>query len=58
VTASGGLSVLGVGLAAVVAVLAYTAIVRSTGRSPRELAWTLIPAFLLVMLFVWTALSR
>ena len=57
-TANGGLSMLGLGLAALVAVLAYAAIVRSTGRSPRELAWTLIPALLLVTLFVWTAVSR
>lgn len=57
-TAIGGLSVLGVLLAAVVALLAYGAIVRSIGRSPGELVWTLIPALLLVVLFVWTAQSR
>ena len=52
-------SALGLGLAALVAVVAYAAIVRSTGRAgPRELAWTLIPALLLAILFLWTAFSR
>ena len=52
-------SALGIGLAALVAVVAYAAIVRSTGRAgPRELAWTLIPALLLAILFLWTAFSR
>ena len=52
-------SALGIGLAALVAVVAYAAIVRSTGRAgPRELAWTLIPAALLATLFLWTALTR
>jgi hypothetical protein len=50
---------LGLAAAALVAVVAYAAIVRSTGRtSARELAWTLIPALLLAILFFWTALSR
>jgi hypothetical protein len=50
---------LGLGVAAIVAVVAYAAIVRSNGRaSARELAWTLIPALLLAILFLWTALSR
>ena len=49
----------GLGVAALVAVVAYAAILRSTGRGgPRELAWTLIPALLLAILFLWTALSR
>jgi protein SCO1/2 len=58
VTAYGGLSMLGLGVAAAVALLAYGGIVRSTGRSPRELAWTLLPALLLATLVVWTVLSR
>jgi protein SCO1/2 len=58
VTVYGGLSVLGVGVAGAVALIAYGAIVRSTGRSPRELTWTLLPALLLGTLFVWTAFSR
>jgi hypothetical protein len=55
----GSVSALGLGLAALVAVVAYALIVRSTGRGgPRELAWTLIPALLLAILFLWTAFSR
>lgn len=55
----GPAAAVGVGLAALVALVAYAAIVRSTGRAgPRELAWTLIPALLLAILFLWTALNQ
>jgi hypothetical protein len=55
----GPAAAIGLGLAALVAVVAYAAILRSTGRaSARELARTLIPALLLANLFFWTALSR
>lgn len=55
----GPASALGLGLAALIAVVAYAAIVRSNGRvSARELAWTIVPALLLAILFLWTALSR
>jgi hypothetical protein len=54
-----GPAAIGLGLAALVAVVCYAAIVRSTSRAGAgELAWTVIPAALLAILFVWTALYR
>lgn len=54
-----GPAAMGLGLAALVAVVCYAAIFRSTGQAgPRELAWTFVPAMLLATLFVWTALYR
>ena len=40
-----------------VIVVAYAAILAASRRSPRELAWTLLPALLLILLLVASARS-
>ena len=51
------ISALTLGLSLVVVVVAYGVIIATTQRTPRELAWTILPAILLAVLLVVTAQS-
>jgi high-affinity K+ transport system ATPase subunit B len=49
------ISAITLGLSLFVVVVAYGAIIVTSQRTPRELAWTILPAVLLLILLVVTA---
>jgi hypothetical protein len=49
------ISALTLGLCLLVVVVAYGVIIATTQRTPRELAWTILPALLLVVVLVVSA---
>jgi hypothetical protein len=49
------ISALTLAICLVVVVIAYGVIIATTQRTPRELAWTILPALLLVLLLAVTA---
>jgi ABC-type dipeptide/oligopeptide/nickel transport system permease subunit len=52
------ISALTLGLCLAVVVISYGVIIATTQRTPRELAWTILPALLLVVVLVVTAQTQ